>query len=100
MSWDGTERRQTQMALEQVKGNGHPINIPLVGLIVAGTIMVMFELGALLGHALLSGHLDAENRQAQAFREQLTCYIVKITQGTPGPDVLTDCGFLTVGRTR
>lgn len=96
MGWNGPERRAVQLADETSRSNGPTIDIPTVVLVVGFVAVVLLQLGALWGHGVLDHHGEDEAKRSAKVDESLTCYVVKLAQGTAGPDALSDCGFLTV----
>lgn len=73
------------------------VEAPIVMVLVGFAATLLLQAAALWGHGTLDHHQDTEARQQAEFRQQLTCFVVRFTQGRQGTDVLTDCGFLTVG---
>lgn len=95
--WDGTERRQAVLADERTRANGATVEVSVTAVIVGFVAVVILQLAALAGHALLSSHQDREFAEAKEARQQIGCFVIGITQGKTGQDLLTDCGFLKVG---
>lgn len=95
--WDGQERRQTMLADERTRLNGSAVEVSSVTLIVGFVAVVLLQAAALIGHGVLSSHQDREFAEAKRAREQIACFVIGITQGKSGPDLLTACGFLKVG---
>jgi hypothetical protein len=95
--WDGTERREVEMLTTRLRPKRPTFEAPVVGLLVGFAAMLLFQAASLWGHGIIDQHQDAEAKRADQFRTQLTCFVVRFTQGRQGTDVLTDCGFLTVG---
>lgn len=95
--WDGIERREAEMLAESLRPRRAAIEAPIVMLLVGFAATLLLQAAALWGHGIIDQHQDAEAKRADQFRTQLTCFVVRFTQGRQGTDVLTDCGFLTVG---
>jgi hypothetical protein len=95
--WDGKERREAVLADERTRANGATVEVPVTVVIVGFVAVVLLQLAALAGHALLSNHQDSEFREAREARQQIGCFVIGITQGKAGQELLTDCGFLNVG---
>lgn len=95
--WDGTERRQVVLADERTRSNGSGVEVPAATLIVGFAAVVLMQVAALIGHAVLSRDQLAEREEAREARRQISCFVVGITQGKPGADLLTSCGFIKVG---
>ena len=93
--WDGIERRETVLADQRTRANGGTVEVPLVTVIIGFAAVVLLQLAALWGHAVLSDHVDGEAQRSRQVDASLTCYVVKVTQGqAAGPAILIDCGFL------
>jgi hypothetical protein len=95
--WDGTERRAAVLAVEQAKGNGKTVEIPTTIVLVGFVVVAIRQCAAILGHTVLAREQKQEHLEAQEARRQITCFVVGITQGKPGPDLLSECGFLRIG---
>lgn len=95
--WDGIERREAQVLAESLRPRRPTIEAPVVMLLVGFAASLLLQAAALWGHGVIAQQQDKEAARAGVFREQLTCFVVRLTQGRQGTDVLTDCGFLTVG---
>jgi succinate dehydrogenase hydrophobic anchor subunit len=96
MPWDGIERREVVQADAQSRRLPTQTVPPFV-VVVTGVVIALLLGGilwALLTHA---GRTKAETAKMEAFRNRLTCFVVGISQGRPGPDLLTTCGYLQTG---
>lgn len=91
--WDGTERREVVKALEQAKGNGTSFDIRTTILIIGFCVLALFQIGAIVGHDLIADR----QQKAKESDDRIECFVVGITQGKAGPDLLTACGFLKLG---
>lgn len=95
--WDGTtERREVVLLSEQLQPPGKSVEVPLAAVIVGFASLALFQLAALVSLIIVASDVRDANGQAQEFREQLSCFVVRTSQGRPPPDVLDDCGFLVV----
>lgn len=91
--WDGlTERRAAGFADQRSRAR-ETIEVPIVVLVIGFTAVVLFQIGALIQHAVLSHDHDAD----RDFRRQVNCLIVGQAQGKTGADLLSTCGFLRLG---
>lgn len=95
--WDGSERRAAMLAAGQAHGTGRAVEIPSTILIVGFVVLALLQVGALWGHSVMSRTMENESVEARAARRQLSCFVVGITQGKQGSDLLTECGFIRIG---
>ena len=91
--WDGVERREVVKALEQAQGNAKGFDIRTTILIVGFFVLAMLQAGAIFGHDVIADR----QQKAKESDERIECFVVGITQGKAGADLLTACGFLKLG---
>lgn len=93
--WDGNERREAQRLAQDLRTR--TVEVPLAAVIVGFASIALMNLAALWGLVIVSGNITDESVQQDRFREQLTCFVIGITQGKPGGELLQSCNFLTIG---
>lgn len=95
MNWDGLERRETVILNERLSTK--TVEVP-AGAIVAGfVIMAVLLCGVIWALLIHAGNQSDAAAQDVVFRDQLRCFVIRTVQGTPAPEVLDRCGFLTTG---
>ena len=94
--WDGvTERRR---AAQIADGLAKPtVEVSASILIIGFVAVILLQVASLIGHAVISSHEKQAAKDHDDFRRQISCFIVAGTQGKTGTDLLTDCGFITLG---
>lgn len=93
--WDGIDRRRPINNVAD-SGNGS-VNVSMAVLIIGFAAVVVLQVASMFGHSILSNTQEKEHVNAEAFRTQITCFVVGTTQGKSGTDLLTTCGFLRLG---
>lgn len=94
--WDGTERRAANLVNAQSQAR-QAVEVPVVILIVGFAAVVLFQMAALIQHALINADVEREAKAAAQARSQISCFVVGTAQGRLGSDLLTTCGFLRIG---
>lgn len=95
--WDGTERREALLLAEHIAAQQKKVEVSLATLIIGFATLAIMHIGTIWALIIVSGNLAHSNELQEEFRTQLRCFVVRTVQGTAGPDVLNDCGFLTIG---
>lgn len=73
------------------------VEVPLVTMIVGFASLALINIASIWGLVILSNGQADENDRQQKFREQLSCFVIGITQAKPGADLLQSCDFLVIG---
>ena len=97
MPWDGIERREVIQADAQSRREPPPATVPLYVVVVVGVVIALLLAGILWALLIHAGRVKDEAEQMEGFRNRLTCFVVGISQGKAGPDLLTTCGYLRIG---
>lgn len=92
--WEGVTDRRAAGRYDERTRSRETVQVPIVTLAVGFAAMVLLQLGALVQH----GFLAHDHNGGEEFRRQITCLVVQQSQGKTGPDLLTQCGFLKLGR--
>jgi hypothetical protein len=95
--WDGIERRQPMILADTLHPKRETVEVPLVLVLVGFAAVLLLQAASLWGHGILADHQRKDAADNDVFRKQISCFVIKVTQGRQGPDVLTDCGFLIGG---
>lgn len=97
--WDGIERREAAILAEHLATATakQSVEAPIVIVLVGFAAVLLLQVASLWGHGVIAGAARHEDEKQEEFRRQIACFIIKASQGKQGPDLLTDCGFLTLG---
>lgn len=99
--WDGHERREAVLLADKLTPTHRTVEVPLMAVIIGFTTLALLSVGHMWAIILHSNNQHRAAAAAGEFRTQLSCFVIKISQGTPGPEILDECGFLVVrGATR
>ena len=94
-SWDGIDRRRPIANLAE---SGHDqVQVPIAVLVVGFAAVIILQVASIIGHGLISNDLNGDTARSDKFRRQISCYVVGTAQGKAGTDLLTACGFLSIG---
>lgn len=93
--WDGNERREAQRLAQDLRTR--TVEVPRAAVVVGFAAVALMVVAALWGLVIISGNITDESARQDRFRDQLSCFVIGITQGKPGADLLTSCEFLTIG---
>jgi hypothetical protein len=70
------------------------VEIPVSAVLLSVIAMLVLQVSAIVGHRALHREHAQKADVDSAHQRAVTCYVVRITQGQTGPDVLTECGFI------
>lgn len=93
--WDGHERRETVILNERL--HTKTVEVPAGALIAGFIILGVLVAGVIWALIIHSGNQMNAADADVVFRDQLRCFVIRTVQGTPAPEVLDRCGFLTTG---
>jgi len=90
--WDGIERRSTVILADQLKPK-NTVDAPIVLVLVGFAAVLLMQAASIWSH----GAIVQRQKDAEDFRRQVSCYLVRSSQGETGTGVLTACGFIDLG---
>jgi len=100
-TWDGHERRMPTPPPATNGASTRPtVEVPATAVVAALAGIALLLAGVLWALIIHSGNQKAAGQDAREFRQQLSCFVIRVSQGTPGPETLERCGFLSVGGVR